>query len=219
MLRILFLMLPGFMLAQQIELWSRATYMDTHIFEKVNTEFEFQFREQFQTRTSNQEQQLYSFRVWLMSKDKKNWYWQHSPLTYFYRYADFTTSKRETHEVRWASQVDKNIFFQNLFWRNGLEYRYFWGDIREFSELRYRTRLAFQTKLSENKKLILNHEMMYRWNVKSDLIQWDQNRSTVALRFLWPTIELETGYQFHYRNTNIDNINVHLIHLNLKYSK
>jgi hypothetical protein len=95
----------------------------------------------------------------------------------------------------------------------------FWGDIREFSELRYRTRLAFQTKLSENKKLILNHEMMYRWNVKSDLIQWDQNRSTVALRFLWPTIELETGYQFHYRNTNIDNINVHLIHLNLKYSK
>lgn len=203
--------------SQHVELWTRSSYLDTHIFDKYKSEFEFQFREQFITRTSNQEQQLYSFRYWIISKKQKAWRWQHSPFTYFYRLADFKSSQRSTHEIRFASQVDKNLIANNLGWRNSLEFRYFWGDIPSFNEFRYRTRLGVNFKITKNSKLLLNHEIMYRWNIDSEHVLWDQNRTNISLKILSNNFEVESGYQFHLRNANSNNISVHIMHLNFKY--
>lgn len=208
---VLSLIIPNNTIAQErIELWTRASIKYENIWKDNFLLVEFQYRDQYLTRFQELEQKTYSFRPWLNGEfGKSNFYFQSSPIAFFYRSTHVGKVGLDLNEIRSSQNFGYKFKFP-IDCKMGMEWRSF---SNEFKRNEWRLRTRIQSVMLKNWIInpVLSIEYLYRIYKKES--GFDQLRMVSGIRKSWAGIESEIGYQYHYRQTILN----HKSHSNIIY--
>lgn len=211
---LLSIIIPSNSIAQErIELWTRANIKYENIWKENVLLVEFQYRDQYLTRFQEINQKTYSFRPWITGKfGRSNFYFQSSPVAFFYRSTHVNKEGLDLNEFRSSQNFGYKFKFP-IDYRMGMEWRSFSNEFKR-NEWRLRTRIQSLMLKDWIFNPVLSIEYLYRIYKKES--GFDQLRMVSGIRKSWTGIETEIGYQYHLRQTILNQkSHSNIIYINL----
>lgn len=197
------------------EWWTRFTWK-VNFPKKLKQDFEIQYRNQQANALVQERFRMYTFR-WYIFFERKNFFIQLSPFTYFFREADETAVR----ETRFAQYAGYHWLKSKITFRSGLEQRFFRSEAGHQEELRWRTRLSTSWPINKSITCNVSNEFFIRDRWSGPEVKWfDQNRTNISGSFAFHSFTVEPGFSYQTRqitDTNIDNFNVFF--LNVSYQR